>query len=125
MGAKETSMLRQIMKLASKSGATLFRNQTGTYKLHDGRYISSGLVAGSSDLIGYTPVCITPDMVGKRVAIFTAVEVKSEKGKAQPNQLNFIDVINADGGIAGVVRNENELLDLISEYCIMPFKRSS
>ena len=43
----------KLIKLSAQLGMKLWRNQVGTYKLADGRYISSGLCVGSSDLIGY------------------------------------------------------------------------
>lgn len=119
MAASETDILRKVMKLGSKAGARLFRNQVGHYQLLDGRRLTSGLCPGSSDLIGWLPVEITPDMVGKTVAVFSAFEVKTLKGKVQDNQVNFIEQVKAAGGAAGVVREENELLDLIREYCMM------
>lgn len=97
--------MHNIQLEASELGVKLFRNQTGTYKLADGRYLTSGLCVGSSDLIGWKPLEITQEMVGKTFAQFTAVEVKSpkEKGKkAQPTveQARFIDAIIGAGGMA-------------------------
>lgn len=64
------------------------------------------LCPGSSDLIGWTPVVITPDMIGKTVAVFTAIEVKVDAKKASGNQADFIKAVAAAGGIAGVARSE-------------------
>lgn len=119
MAVEETNILNRILKTASQAGARLFRNQVGSYRLKDGRYITSGLCAGSSDLIGWTPVVVTPEMVGKTVAIFTAIEVKTAKGRVQDNQVNFIAQVQDAGGIAGVARCMNDALDLIGNYCKM------
>ena len=71
--------------------------------------IAAGLSQdGSSDLIGYTQVLVTPDMVGTTVAIFTAVEVKTATGTVQPNQTKFCSVVNSHGGRAGIARNAQE-----------------
>jgi hypothetical protein len=102
--------MQKIQMALSNFGARLFRNQVGLYKLDDGRRISSGLGPGSSDLIGYTMVQVSPDMVGRRVAIFTAVEVKHGNGKLRPNQENFIQVINRAGGVAFVARTTEEAI---------------
>lgn len=70
--------------------------------------IRAGLCEGSSDLIGWKSVMVTPDMVGKRVALFTAVEVKTPTGRPTKEQLNFIQRIKEAGGIAGIARSEEE-----------------
>ena len=122
MAGAETTTLRKIMKLCSRVGARLFRNQVGHYLLMDGRRVTSGLCPGSSDLIGWVPVVITPAMVGRKVAVFTAIEVKTKTGRVQDNQENFIEQVNLAGGIGGVIREENDALDLINNYCMMPDK---
>lgn len=58
----------------------------------------------SSDLIGFTPITITPDMIGRKIAVFTAVEVKKTKWKytatdREVAQKKFLDVVNMNGGI--------------------------
>jgi hypothetical protein len=53
-------------------------------------------------------------MVGCRVAIFTAFEVKSAKGRVRPEQQAFIDNVKAAGGIAGVVRSVEEAKSLLT-----------
>ena len=105
----ESSVLRGCLLAASKLGWRLFRNQVGTYKLADGRWLSSGLCKGSSDLIGWQTITITPDMVGQRVAVFTAVECKAEKGCTTPEQDNFLRQVNAAGGVAIVTKNPSDL----------------
>lgn len=69
------------------------------------RRLHAGLCLGSSDLIGWTTVEITPEMVGQKVAIFTAIEVKTGNLKATKEQKNFIDIVNASGGIGKVERD--------------------
>jgi hypothetical protein len=118
---KEATILTRVRKAASKVGARLFRNQVGLYHLLDGRVIRSGLCKGSSDLIGWHSIVITPAMVGRRVAVFMAIEGKRPKKSKPPTseQKNFIKVVREAGGIAGVVRHENEALALIADYSII------
>ena len=71
------------------------------------RRIRFGLCPGSADLIGLRSVLVTPDMVGKRVAIFVALEVK-DKTHARANQRAFRDTVASLGGIAAVVRSPLE-----------------
>lgn len=68
------------------------------------RPFSTGLPPGFSDLFGLVAVTITPDMVGQRLAVFTALEVKGERGRPTENQQNFLNAVNDNGGRAGVVR---------------------
>lgn len=76
--------------------------------------IQFGLVKGSSDLVGWTSRVITAADVGKRVAIFTAIEAKDGAGRADTDQRRFIDNVQAAGGIAGVARTADEALALVN-----------
>ena len=85
----------------------LFRNNTGALLDIKGRLVRFGLCKGSSDLIGFKTITITPDMVGKEVAIFSAIEVK-DKSKVTTDQKHFIDIIQNAGGLAGVAKDVDE-----------------
>ena len=123
----ETNITRLVMLAISKfSNTTIFRNNTGmgwtgeVNRLKDGsvlirnpRPLHAGLCNGSSDLIGWTTREITPDMVGQKIAIFTAVEVKTQGGRATAGQLNFIEQVRQCGGIAGIARSPEEARNVI------------
>ena len=96
----------------------VFRNQTGTYKLEDGRVLSSGLHKGSADLIGWKELTITPEMVGSTVAVFLSVEVKSAKGRVRPEQETWKNNVNRCGGIAIVARSAEDAQSQIREKCL-------
>lgn len=109
----ETSLMRQIMLAVSKlMGVRIFRNNTGFDATNKVRY---GLIQGSSDLIGWKSVTVTPDMVGKKVAIFVALEVKTIKGRATEEQKNFIAVVNAAGGKAEIVKSVTDAIRVLSD----------
>jgi hypothetical protein len=59
--------------------------------------------AGWPDLCGWTTIKITPDMVGRELAVFTAVEVKVTGGLNKA-QRAYRAIIEAMGGIFEVVR---------------------
>lgn len=115
------------MKAVSKdTPAVVFRNNTGmawqgdVQKTRDGsilirnpRPIHAGLIKGASDMIGFTTVTVTSEMVGQKVALFTALEAKTGKLKATPEQLQFIKVVQDSGGIAAIVRSEADALNAI------------
>ena len=101
----EKDVERKIILYASQCGCTLFKNEMGVGKSVSGNTIKYGLCNGSSDLIGWTPITITEDMVGSKVAVFTAVEVKLNKHgkyKATESQKLFISAVLKNGGYAGV-----------------------
>jgi len=105
------------IRTALNTGKTrAFRNNIARIN-HQGRWINFGIPgAGGSDLIGFHSLTITPDMIGKRVAVFLAVECKSSKGKPTTDQTAFIEFIKASGGIAGVANSAESALNIISEY---------
>ena len=130
---KESNLMRLIMIAAGKlRNVRLFRNNTGQawqgskkifeerngrriLILYDPRPIDAGLCEGSSDLIGWTTVTVTPEMVGQKVAIFTALEVKNEiKSVASAKQINFLTVIRENGGLAGLARSTDEATRLLA-----------
>ena len=87
------------------------RRADGSIVLPAGRPVALGLalasgepVAGQADLIGWRSVVIPPEWVGRRVAVFVGIECKRSDGtgRASERQLNFIDQVQAAGGIAGV-----------------------
>ena len=112
---KEQDLYKALQARHSKHGI-LFRNNTGTAFqgkravinslpiINEPRQITFGLCVGSSDLIGWTEKIITKDMVGKKIAIFTALEVKNLSGKATKEQINFIKQVRKSGGIGDILR---------------------
>jgi hypothetical protein len=109
---KEKNVERLLMLQSQQLGFTLFKNEVGMAYARDGRPIRYGLCKGSSDLIGWRSIEITPDMVGKHIAQFCAVEVKKDKKgsyKATDEQKKFIDVVNKAGGFGVVADNLGDL----------------
>lgn len=113
----EKDIERSLILHASQCGSTLFKNNVGKLRDERGNIVTFGLCKGSSDLIGWTPITITPEMVGSKIAVFTAVEVKLDKhGKYQATkeQKNFINAVKANGGYAGVADCKKDLEDIIN-----------
>ena len=92
----------------------MFRNNTGTLRDQHGRPVTFGLCKGSADLIGWRTLTITPDMVGQQVAVFTSIEVKTPTGRVQPEQKQWLEAVQAAGGIAGIARSVEDAEALLA-----------
>lgn len=114
MGERETKESARIVTQAQKDfpGLRLFRNSTGYCPATRIKY---GLVPGSADLIGWAPVKITPDMIGKTVAVFLSVEVKAKdkNGKycaIQENQKTWARNVTGAGGVALILEEGQDVV---------------
>lgn len=103
--ASEQTIQQHIRIACSKGDTRLFRNNTGTLRDQHGRPVQFGLCKGSADLIGWRSITITPAMVGTTIAVFTSVEVKTPTGRIRPEQQQWLEAVQAAGGIAGVARS--------------------
>jgi len=113
--ALEAPVLKKAMLEASRLGYRLFRNNRGLFYTQDGRMVRAGLeAAGASDLIGFVPITVTPDMVGKKLAVMLAVETKrpdwkKPHTKTEGEQENFIRFVNENGGVAMFLTDADDL----------------
>lgn len=122
----EGAVMRTLMLYASEHGAVLFRNQVGHYVIAQkdckscqrfGTHLKSGLCVGSSDLIGYTPVLVGEQHVGRTLALFTGIEAKREVGGVvSDEQRRFLIAVETAGGIQGVARGEQDLAAILSPW---------
>jgi hypothetical protein len=104
-GPSHEAKVQNTIRLALGRGLVrLFRNNTGALKDQQGRLVTFGLCKGSSDLIGWRSTTVTPDMVGRQVAIFVAIEVK-DRGRPTPEQQAFVALVRKAGGLAGIARS--------------------
>jgi hypothetical protein len=97
---KETDIQNQI-RIALSAHGIVFRLNVGNFQTADGRYISSGLPPGTSDLL----------FIGQGYIAF--IEVKTETGRIRPEQINFINHMKSMGHRAGIARNISDALELI------------
>lgn len=89
----------------------LFRNNSGRKGNVSFGLSNSKFKSGTSDLIGWVSETITPEMVGEKVAVFVALEVKADKKSAYTSaQADFgYEVINAGGRFGFVVEVEDAI----------------
>ncbi len=121
----ERHLLNAVRRAASGLGARLFRNNVALawvgrpevrgpdVFIRDARPLHAGLCTGSSDLIGWTTITVTPEMVGRELAIFTAMELKTGRLKPTPEQAAFVAAVERAGGVAAVVHSVGEAVAAI------------
>jgi hypothetical protein len=101
-------------KLCGRRDVRVFRNNLGMARTDDGGAVRYGLCnPGGSDLIGWKKIQVTPDMVGRTLAVFTAIEVKRPGNTASDHQKNFIEQVQLAGGLAGVAYSADEAEKII------------
>lgn len=106
--------MRRIM-LSLAGMATIFRNNVGARELKDGSYLRYGVGGkGGSDLLGWKTITVAKNMVGMKLAVFVAIEVKDGTGRLTPEQEHFIRVVGEAGGLAGVARSPEDAMDIIA-----------
>lgn len=112
----ETTLQQQIrLALGTRPDARLFRNQVGSLPdPRTGRLVTFGLARGSADLIGWRTIVVTPDMVGRRLAVFTSIEVKTPTGRLRADQQAWLGAVRGAGGIAGVARSVSDAEQLLA-----------
>ncbi len=127
----EKEIIQKVLLYFTENGHRIFRQNTGfgwvgakfikpametsirvtpsDVVIKNARPLHAGLCKGSSDLIGWKSVTVTPEMVGKKIAIFTAVECKTKFYKTTEEQDRFLNAVNHSGGIGLVVRELEDL----------------
>ena len=99
-------------------GAITQRNNVGACEDQSGRIIRYGLMNDSkqlnqqfksSDLINIVPIVITPEMVGRTVGVYAALECKKSDWRLTPGdaraqaQLRYHNLVRSVGGIASFI----------------------
>jgi hypothetical protein len=99
-----------------RADVRMWRNNVGAYPLANGGFLRYGLCNGSADFIGLRSLIVTPGMVGKRVAVFLAIESKAPGNDAEDHQETWLTEVRDAGAIAGVARNAEEAEQLLAEW---------
>lgn len=133
----EGALLKKFMLEYSKIGSRLFRANSG--RAWTGKSVGPfkeskkvdvypgdilirkarpfhGMQAGTSDLIGWTTIQITPDMIGQSAAIFTAAELKTAGTATTQKQHAYIRTVNEAGGIGVIAKQLDDLLKAVSTF---------
>jgi hypothetical protein len=113
---------KEITDAALKKRPFLFRNNRGVAKIKNsfirfgipepsGRETESSLKGG--DLIGFEEIEITPDMVGRKIAVFTSVEVKGPGDSIKLGQKLWHNFILEHGGVSEIWRDKKDEIEII------------
>lgn len=130
-------LTKQILLAASKMGARLWRRNIGQgwigkskvftktetvekFTFHAGdvlirsaRPFHNG-EAGQSDLWGFVPVTITPDMLGQTIPVHTEVEIKFGADRMRPEQEKWRSFCEKNGVRVGVARTVDDAIKVLS-----------
>ena len=119
MSKSEKKLTEEIHYSEALTGSVLFRNDNGMGFRKNGTPFRYGLCPGSSDIIGFKTITITPALVGKQVAVFQAIEIKTLSDKIGYEQIVFYLNVKIAGGIAQVYTEDR----FLSHEEIMKFPR--
>jgi len=130
----EQKASERVRLRASSHGMRVFRNNSGVLMNPVGIPVRFGLgneskklnkKFKSSDYIGIHAVEITPEMVGKKLGVFVALEAKADGFKIKESyseksreyaQANFMGLIKKHGGIAGFATNEIDVDRILNDF---------
>lgn len=120
------AVLRPIIDTLCHGLTRLWRNNVGVLPDRTGRPVAYGLgshggrsMPGTSDAIGLHSLTITPDMVGRKIAAFVAIETK-DLARLTPQQRAFLLNVHRMGGIAGCARSIDEARRIIEQGPWLP-----
>nr|DAF19084.1 MAG TPA: Nuclease [Caudoviricetes sp.] len=112
--------------VGKEQSATLFRANvgeawTGTLAasklnrivIEDARRFRSGLPIGFPDLFGFRTVTVTPEMVGRKLAVFAFLEVKKPGGRTSKAQEKMHAFLHEAGAVGGIARSAEEAVTLL------------
>jgi hypothetical protein len=135
--ANESLVRKQVLLTIGKSFlCRIFPNPRGngvvgkTKRLDTGEWLAKGsrvefgLNEGASDFIGIRSIEVTPDMVGKKVGLFMAIETKAPNWKPPTindkqgwrrfvQQYHFIKMVRDLGGVAGFAMSGDDAEEFV------------
>jgi len=100
----EEHKIQNEIRIALADTCVMFRVNVGTGYTQDGRYFTTGVPKGFSDLFGFRK------SDGKAVFI----EVKTPKGRPSAEQKKFLETMRKYGAVAGICRSPEEAINLIN-----------
>lgn len=101
----EEHSIQNEIRCAVSPYCTVFRVNVGEGRTVDGRYFTTGVPKGFSDLFG----------VRHKDGRAVFIEVKTKSGRVRPEQKNFITKMRECGALAGICRSAEDAVNLLTE----------
>lgn len=102
------------------TGNKIIKHSDGSLTIYDPRPFATfgstdetKKLKGFSDLLIVVPKIITSNMIGKKLATIAFIEVKTKTGRPSPEQLGFIEQMQALGCKAGMARNPEQAIEIL------------
>lgn len=96
------------------TGTEFIKLPNGDLLIRNPRPFSTGLPPGFGDLFGLAPRIITPDMIGSKVGVYIAADVKTSTGRLTDKQAAYLRAVNDNGGAADVWRTVEHALATVA-----------
>lgn len=102
-----------------------YRNNRGCAKIN-GKFVRFGIPEPNGhaesddsmkggDRIGFVQVEITPEMVGKNIAIFASFEIKTAHDRLMPGQIDWHNFVIEKGGISQIWKEKEVISERIGK----------
>jgi len=101
----EEHRIQNEIRAAVSPYCIIFRVNVGEGRTPDGRYFSTGVPKGFSDLFG----------VRRSDGRAVFIEVKTKSGRLSAEQKRFIEQMRKCGAVAGVCRSAEDAVNLITK----------
>lgn len=110
----EQNFMKLVMLHAAKKNITLFRNNSGNAWM--GKTVDHPTISGAKIIFDARPVKFGvgnpggSDLIGyNNEGRFIAYETKTLTGRATPEQINFIEQVEKNGGIGRIIRKLSDI----------------
>lgn len=122
MATEKNIQNASLLAIGSDPDVLAMRLQSGIFRSMDdpNRIVKVG-TPGVSDSVAIVKVTVTPDMVGKSLAVIAAAEFKTAKGKQREAQIKWQEAFEKRGGKYRLIRSPEEMRSFIDEVKTKPY----
>lgn len=114
---KESLVGKSNRQWAALKGGVLRRNRRGMVDMPHGGKLPIGLSEPLIlDEIGYLTITVTPELLGRRIAVLMVIEDKTDTGVVAEHQQRCIEELRDAGAIAGVSTGPEDSERILQEW---------